>query len=184
MATDEEIADRRLAEFRRKQAGGPSSDEVSQESTDEQAPSTEPAEPARKKRYTTIWVRAPMLPLGSMKKEKVQVGTEMKTQGFFNKTEVERPVYETRERWEPNGEYSDHAVDEAKLKDIIEDACNQLHDNGYDVISIMPYDQGNYGHKVNTYSGGTTDASWGWGYGYGYSFTRGAIITGKLRDNA
>lgn len=175
---EEHDSDRRLQAFRQQQAGVAVSEDG--------APSAEEAqdqtEPTERPRYKTRWVAAPMMPLGTIKKEKIEIGTEKKPAGLFSKKMVDRPVYETKEVFEPNGKFSDVQVDQAALSKMIESSCNRLDEEGYDVISVLPVQEGGYGYNSHAMSLRTANASTGWGYGYGYSFTRGAIITGKRRD--
>ncbi len=63
-----------------------------------------------------------------------------------------------------------NAMDLAKK---IEDFCNDLEKDGYEVISIFPLNHGYY-----EYEGVGSNGSNG-GYGYGVTPTKGAIITAR-----
>lgn len=69
------------------------------------------------------------------------------------------------------------AVDYDDLSDGIEFACNALDEEGYDVISIIPTADGVFD------TSGSVGSSKHLGWGYGFSKTKGAIITGRLRDH-
>jgi hypothetical protein len=66
-----------------------------------------------------------------------------------------------------------HQADIAELSAGIEAACNRLHEEGYDVISILPSVSG-HSEKGPINQGG---------FGFGYSVTDGAIITARRRPN-
>ncbi|MFN4025729.1 MAG: hypothetical protein ACK4MQ_12940 [Hyphomonas sp.] len=93
--------------------------------------------------YKTVWVRA-----GRQKKE------EKKLLGKGKKL-VDNP----------------HQADIAELSALIETACNDLHAEGYDVISILPSVSGHSERGVINQGG----------YGFGYSITDGAVITARRR---
>ncbi|MFN7055420.1 hypothetical protein [Hyphomonas sp.] len=93
--------------------------------------------------YKTVWVRA-----GRQKKE------EKKLLGRGKKL-VDDP----------------HHADIAGLSAQIEAACNTLHEEGYEVISILPSVSG-HSEKGVMHQGG---------YGFGYSITDGAVITARRR---
>lgn len=95
--------------------------------------------------YKTVWVRA-----GRHKKE------EKKLLGKGIKL-VEEP----------------QKADLADLSAQIEEACNRLHEEGYDVISIFPSVSG-HSERGAINQGG---------YGFGYSVTDGAVITARRRAN-
>ncbi len=61
------------------------------------------------------------------------------------------------------------ALDE--LGQEIEKRCNDLHQRGYEVISIMPVIRGEC-DSISYYDGGA---------GWGYSVTEGAVITARRR---
>lgn len=95
------------------------------------------------KEYRTVWVRA-----GRQKKEERRLlgrGTKL----------TEDPSQ----------------ADISQLSDLIEAACNDLHSEGYDIISILPSVSGHAEKGVMNQGG----------YGFGYSITDGALITGRLR---
>ena len=64
-----------------------------------------------------------------------------------------------------------HQADIADLSAQIETACNMLHEEGYDVISILPSVSG-HSEKGAVNQGG---------YGFGFSITDGAVITARRR---
>jgi hypothetical protein len=66
-----------------------------------------------------------------------------------------------------------HQADIADLAAQIEAACNTLHEEGYDVISILPSVSG-HSEKGALNQGG---------YGFGFSVTDGAVITARRRAN-
>lgn len=94
--------------------------------------------------YKTVWVRA-----GKLKKE------EKKLLGRGKKL-VDDP----------------HQVDIAELAALIETACNGLHEEGYDIISILPSVSGHSEKGVMSQGG----------YGFGFSITDGAVITARRRE--
>lgn len=94
--------------------------------------------------YKTVWVRA-----GRQKKE------EKKLLGRGKKL-VDDP----------------HHADLAELSTLIEAACNSLHEDGYDIISILPSVSGHSEKGVMSQGG----------YGFGFSITDGAVITARLRS--
>ncbi|OZB17272.1 MAG: hypothetical protein B7X53_06765 [Hyphomonas sp. 34-62-18] len=93
--------------------------------------------------YKTVWVRA-----GKQKKE------EKKLLGRGKKL-VDDP----------------HQADIAELATLIETACNSLHEEGYDIISILPSVSGHSEKGVMSQGG----------YGFGFSITDGAVITARRR---
>ena len=62
-------------------------------------------------------------------------------------------------------------ADLSDLSSQIETACNRLHEEGYDVISILP-SVGGHSEKGVVNQGG---------YGFGFSVTDGAVITARRR---
>lgn len=94
--------------------------------------------------YKTVWVRA-----GRQKKE------EKKLLGRGKKL-VDDP----------------HQANLAELSALIEAACNSLHEEGYDIISILPSVSGHSEKGVMSQGG----------YGFGFSITDGAVITARLRS--
>ncbi|MFN3912598.1 hypothetical protein [Hyphomonas sp.] len=93
--------------------------------------------------YKSVWVRAGRL----KKEEKKLLGRGMKL--------VDDP----------------QQADLLDLSAQIETACNRLHEEGYDVISILPSVSG-HSEKGVVNQGG---------YGFGYSVTDGAVITARRR---
>ncbi|MBA3068828.1 MAG: hypothetical protein FP825_10135 [Hyphomonas sp.] len=93
--------------------------------------------------YKSVWVRA-----GRQKKEeKKLLGRGMKL--------IDDP----------------HQADLADLSAQIETACNSLHKEGYDVISILPSVSGHSEKGVISQGG----------YGFGFSVTDGVVITARRR---
>lgn len=93
--------------------------------------------------YKTVWVRA-----GKLKKE------EKKLLGRGKKL-VDDP----------------HQADIGELAALIETACNALHEEGYDIISILPSVSGHSEKGVMSQGG----------YGFGFSITDGAVITARRK---
>ena len=93
--------------------------------------------------YKTVWVRA-----GRLKKE------EKKLLGRGKKL-VDDP----------------HQADIGELATLIETACNTLHEEGYDVISVLPSVSGHSEKGVMSQGG----------YGFGFSITDGAVITARRK---
>lgn len=137
--------------------------------------------------YKQIVVAAHMAEEYRLTQRQEQVGMQKvtKMRGILKPEtyEVEKPIYETVEEWVPTGEPSDTEVDAVDFAKRITVACNDLHDEGYDVISMQPVLRGVYGHNHN--AGVMEDGTGlgGWGYGFGYSITDSMIIIGKLRPD-
>nr|MBF0681394.1 hypothetical protein [Pseudomonas sp.] len=141
---------------------------------------------------TTAWVKASMQPLYKKKIIKEQVGTRMvrKTKGLFNKTsfEAEEPVYESKEKWVPTGEYSDTEVNIEEFSSNINKMCQELAASGYKVTQFIPINSGRYKYEYKEVGStqrilGNTEAitGGGYGYGYGYGITDGVIIVAELK---
>jgi|AntRauTorckE6833_2_1112554.scaffolds.fasta_scaffold14410_4 hypothetical protein len=114
-----------------------------------------------------------------------QTGTRMvqKTKGVLKpeKVQEEQPVYEFVEEPMPTGHQSDNLIDSDLAGQSVEDACNTLAMDGYEVISVMPLLRGEHQHQ---YSAGALQKGTGpsgFGYGYGYSVTDSIIVLGKLK---
>ena len=58
-----------------------------------------------------------------------------------------------------------------ELATLIETACNTLHEEGYDIISILPSVSGHSEKGVMSQGG----------YGFGFSITDGAVITARRK---
>lgn len=122
-----------------------------------------------------VWIKVGMHPITNKVKRTVKVGTKSvtKTKGVFSKTnyEEEEPILEEKEIYEPTGKYSTTDIDVVDLKDKMNQVCNDLENDGYDILTITPINSGvyDYGH----YNGN--------GFGYGYGVTDTVMITGKLR---
>jgi hypothetical protein len=61
-----------------------------------------------------------------------------------------------------------------QMADFLERCCNDLHEAGYDVISIMPVVSGR-----TSYMDTNSEREYP---GHGYSVTDGLIVTGRLRN--
>ncbi len=69
------------------------------------------------------------------------------------------------------------SVNAMDLAQKIEDCCNELEKDGYEVISIFPLNHGYYDYKG--VDAGISGSGGGYGYGYGVTPTKGAIITAR-----
>lgn len=135
--------------------------------------------------YRHVVVRPPMEDIGEWKTIKKQVGmkTIKKKAGVFSKRDIEvpEPIYETSREWVPSGRQSDVQIDLIQFGQMIEQACNNLDEAGYNVISIMPVTRGNYQYKdgggVLKKGTGSIQSS----FGFGYSVTDGMVIVGRLK---
>jgi len=116
-----------------------------------------------------------------------QTGTRtvQKTKGILNPERVtsEEPVYEYVEEQLPTGHPSDTFPNSAAAGKSVEKACNQLAEEGYEVISITPILRGVHAHEYNSGNLKKGTGHSGFGYGYGYSLTDSLLIIGKLKDN-
>ena len=111
------------------------------------------------------------------KKRKVVVGTEtIEKSGLLGKKSVEKQITETETYEAPTGKFLTGFPDVEDLADRIQKICNELDASGYDVFDISPIQIGDW----NSWS--HTGQTGGAGYGYGMGITRGAVITGKLKD--
>lgn len=137
--------------------------------------------------YTSRWVRANMATLYEEKKVKRQVGVRKaeKKKGMFSSEviEVEEPIYEEVIEKVPTGKYSDRYIDIDDFAQRISDACNKLHEDGYDVIKVTEVIDGRYNYAWDRYGLSTNgSAATCYSYGYGYSVTDGVVILGKKRE--
>lgn len=82
----------------------------------------------------------------------------------------EEEVKKTFGRIEKEKKEYENYIDKDVLSERIDEICNKLDEEGYDVISILPIIRGAKG-----YAAGTTD-----GYSW-YSVSDGAVITGKKK---
>ena len=141
---------------------------------------------ANKPKYKHICVYAPMAEALEPVTERRQTGTRTvtRTKGFLKaeKIEKEEPVYEYTEEWVPTGELSDVDIDHETFGNHLEEACNQLYTDGYDVISINPVLRGIHQHQYSAGSLVKGTGPSGFGYGFGYSITSAFMIIGKLQD--
>ena len=114
-----------------------------------------------------------------------QTGTRTvhKNKGLFNpeKVEQEEPVYEYIEEDVPTGQISDCEIDSIRFGQDIEDACNQLHDQGYNVLSITPVVRGAHQHQYSTGKQTKGTGPGAFGFGYGFSLTDSVVILGRKR---
>jgi hypothetical protein len=126
-----------------------------------------------------------MSPLYEEKKVKRKTGVRkvQKSKGLFSADiiEVEEPIYETLTENVPTGERSDTYIDIGDFSRRIAEACNGLHENGYDVIKITEVIDGRYhwGNYCGSSNGNAATC-----YSYGYSVTDGVIIIGKKRETS
>lgn len=132
-----------------------------------------------------------MAALYEEKKVKRQTGTRkvQKKKGIFSSEliEVDEPIYEEAIEKVPTGKYSDTHINIDDFARRITDACNDLHEKGYDVIKITEVIEGRYnyafqanGSRVDNHCSG----GGGYGYGYGYSVTDGVVILAKKHETA
>lgn len=142
-----------------------------------------------RKRVVSIAVWAQMMPLGENQTIQVQVGTRkvVREKGLFKKemVEEEEPIFEPQTKFVPNGKRSSTTVDINDLRQKIEDACERLIADGYEIHTIMPIISGAYNYRdiessKRTLGATITEKMDGGGWGYGYSYTDGAIITAVL----
>lgn len=145
-----------------------------------------------RKKYVTRWSYTDLQPEMKQRQDKVQVGTEAveKTSIMGKKKLVEKPVFEIQTKQVATGKSIETMPNLADLATRIEDLCNGLHDDGYDVLSIMPVQFGNFNfatdknHEMRSFvADGGGGYGWGHGYGYGFGLTRGVIVTGQDREN-
>lgn len=139
-----------------------------------------------KQKYKQVFVEVPMVEAVDRRTIKRQVGTRKvsKQRGFLKPemVETEQPVYDFVEEITPTGKPSDVDPDLASFGHLVELACNELHEEGYDVISINPVLRGMHMHEYNSGSLRKGTGRAGWGYGYGYSLTAAFVIIGCLRE--
>lgn len=141
-------------------------------------------ETEQKSIFRNITIRPRMMEVGDWKTIRRRVGTKrvVKNMGIFNKKEIEvdEPVYESERQWVPTGKQSDVQIDAEHFGQMIENACNDLHSEGYDIISITPIVRGNYQYKEQSGILKKGTGSIGHSFGFGYSVTDGVVIIGKL----
>ena len=113
------------------------------------------------------------------KKRQVVVGTEtVEKSGLLGKKKsVEKQITNTETYEAPTGKFITGFPDIEDLADRIQDICNELDASGYDVFDISPVQIGDWNSWESRPGQGG-----GAGFGYGMGITRGAIITGKLKD--
>ncbi len=112
----------------------------------------------------------------------VKVPTGETKKGFFGK---EKEVTRKEKQWEQVG-YSDCIIDSKRLAKDLQEAVNELNNDGYRIKTIVPITSGDYSYKfkdqnissskrilseTEKVSGGSS-----YGYGYGYSYTSSLII--------
>ena len=131
--------------------------------------------------YKTVSIKANMAPIMKKVTKNKKVGTKevKKTKGFWNTEEYteEEPVFEEYDEMLPTGKYSNTSIDIEEFSYSIMESCNQLFEDGYQVINISDITSGRYAYDRSSNLNGA-----GWGFGYGYSVTDGVIITAKLKD--
>ena len=98
--------------------------------------------------YKTVSIKAYMNPIMKEVTRTRQIGTKpvTKTKGIFKKEKYieEKPIYEKYEEIVPTGEYSHTHIDIQKLSNQIMQACNNLYEEGCNVISITDIINGKY----------------------------------------
>ena len=119
--------------------------------------------------YRTIYVTVPMGEGMDLVVNDVQTGTEKieRNKGLFSleKEQEEIPIYEEMEELVPNGRISDVDADLDMFSRDYEDACNQLYQEGYDIISVQPILRGVHRHEYNSgyMKKGTGEGGFGFG---------------------
>ena len=91
----------------------------------------------------------------------------------------EEAVYEYVEEPIPTGQQSDTTPNSYALGQSVEDACNELAKDGYQVMSITPILRGVHGHQLQpgTLKKGTGVT--GYSFGFGYSLTDSILIVAQ-----
>lgn len=142
---------------------------------------------AEKLTYKHIIVPVPMAEAYETKTIRRQTGTRTvdRQKGLLNpkKVTVEEPVYEYVEEPLPTGRLSDCDIDNYATGQAIEEACNTLAAEGYDVISITPLLRGAHHHQFSTGAQQKGTGPGGFGYGYGYSVTDSIVIVGRIKSD-
>ena len=115
----------------------------------------------------TIFVKSHFALIFEDVNEEVETGEVKKTLLSGSK-----PITKTVTTRKQTGQ-SDCHIDGQRLSEDIEIYSNQLVNEGYDIISILPITSGDWRHNKNL------SGSAGWGYGYGYSYTDGVTIVGR-----
>lgn len=137
--------------------------------------------------YRNVCVYAPMDEAYEVRRKRKFVGTQKvkKVKGILNpeKVEVEEPVYEYVDEHVPTGQFSDVDIDHDAFGNEIESACNYLHEEGYEVVSITPVLRGVHRHEFRTGEITKGNGPVGYGFGYGYSLTSAFMILAKLRED-
>jgi hypothetical protein len=114
--------------------------------------------------YVYRWVRASMAALYEEKKIKRQTGVRkvQKKKGIFSSEviEVDEPIYEEVIEKVPTGTYSDTYIDINEFARRITNACNDLHENGYDVIKITEVIAGRYNYAYDRYGNAVGDGAY------------------------
>jgi len=136
-----------------------------------------------KSKYVTRYTWTGKKEKTKTKKRKVVVGTETveKSSLLGKKKSVEKQVTKTEAYEAPTGEFHTGFPDVEDLADRIQKICNELDASGYDVFDISPVQIGDW-NSHTWESRPSQGGGAGFGYGYGMGITRGAIITGKLKD--
>lgn len=142
---------------------------------------------AEKPYYKVELISVKMQELGEYKTFRRQIGVKkvQKAKGLFTKetVEVDQPVYETVREWQSSGRKSIGDIDMNALQEQLQDACNILHQDGYDILSITPVIKGAHDYFVQPgliqKGTGTTSIA----YAYGHGVTDGLLITARLRTS-
>jgi hypothetical protein len=130
-----------------------------------------------------------MAALYEEKKVKRQTGVRkvQKKKGIFSSAivEVDEPIYEEVIEKVPTGKHSDTYINIDDFARRMTDACNDLHEKGYDVIKITEVIEGRYNYAYDKYGTGFNGAApTCYSYGYGYSVTDGVVILAKKRESS
>ena len=115
-----------------------------------------------------------------------QTGTRsvQKVKGILKPEKVvsEEPVFEFVEEEIPTGELSNTDPNSQACAYDLEEACNTLDAEGYDVISITPILRGVHGHEIRATALKKGTGEIGHSFGFGYSITDALIVMGRRRD--
>lgn len=136
--------------------------------------------------YKHVTVTPIMMEIGEWKTTKIKTGTKKikRTQGVFNKKEVvvEKPIYETKRQWVTSGKRSDVQIDSEDFGLKIATACNELDNNGYDIVEMIPILRGNYQYQKDKGILQKGSGTIGQSISFGYSLTDAVTIIAKRRD--
>ncbi|GGF77737.1 hypothetical protein GCM10007301_42090 [Azorhizobium oxalatiphilum] len=137
--------------------------------------------------YKTVFVKAYLKQEVREQVSNVQVGTRTisKRKGLFDTAMVqeEEPVYEQRVEKVTTGKHSETEIDAEDFSRRIEKTCNDMHDKGYDLVSMNEVIRGAYHYDAKPNQSRTDHLCAGGGYSiaYGYSMTDGMMILFRKR---